>query len=161
MSVTLSRYAPLALVLATAPALSAADKPDTRPVLDRVADLKPAAEDKNDSPIRKLQKERYNARLSAAQVQVQAVQAGSGSQHDLGALIVLLAADAAALETKPADRVKWYQLRVDRLREEEQMARERSKAGAASPTAANLATAARADAEIELLQFKDSLKGGK
>jgi hypothetical protein len=156
---------PAALVLAviTVPAPSAAadGRVETRPVLDRVAGMKPVPTNSSDSQLRKLEKERFNARLAAAQVQVQAVQAGTGSIHDLSPLILRLAENGADLEEKPADRVKWFQMRVDILREQEQIALERFKAGASPVTSVHLATAARADAEIDLLKLKESLKGGK
>ncbi|MDB5309522.1 MAG: hypothetical protein JWO38_3724 [Gemmataceae bacterium] len=154
---------PVALVLAATPVatLPAADPDDSRPVIVRIGDLKPAPADRADRPIRKLQKERFNARLAAAQLQAKAVQAGTGSARDVTILIVRLAENGADLEDRPADRVKWFQMRVDVLRDQEQLEEQRAKAGASPPTDANLATATRADAEIDLLKLKDSLEGKK
>lgn len=144
----------VALVLAQPPA----GKEDTRPVLGRVLDLKPAKGDPADTPIRKLQKERYNARLEALRALAQSVKAGAAAPGELTGLVMVLAENGADLEENPADRVKWLRLRVDLLKEQEQQARARVKAGATFAGEAALATAARADAELDLLLFQEFLK---
>jgi hypothetical protein len=47
---------------------------------------------------------------------------------------------------------------VDALREYEKLAKTRGEVGGISPVLVNLAVAARADAEIDLLRLKESLK---
>ena len=139
-----------------------ASKEDTRPVFTRILDLKPVAVGPSDTPLRKLQKERYNARLDALRSRARAVQVGAAASGELTRLVVVLAENAADLEDQPEDRVKWFQIRVDVLREQEKLSRQRAEASGAFPGEASLATAARADAEIDLLLLKDFLKkGGK
>lgn len=144
-------------------ALSAAQPPAKdapRSVLARLAELKPAAADANDHPIRKLQKERYNARLEAAKLAAQAAQAGATTRGESTGLLMALTENAADLEDDPAGRVKWMQMRVDLLKEQEALAKERVKAGASQAAEGLAATAARADAEIDLLMFQEFLKQG-
>jgi hypothetical protein len=146
----------LAVVVAQPPA----GKDDARSVLTRVLDLKPAPADPNDAPIRKLRKERYNARLEATKALAQTVKAGATAPNELTGLVMVLAENAADLEDDPAGRVRWLQLRVDVLREQERLARRRVKAAATFAGEAALATAARADAEIDLLMYQEFLKSG-
>ena len=146
----------LALVLAQPPAK--ADPAGS--ITARVLELKPAAADATDPPIRKLQKERYNARLEAAQGLAKSARAGATSAGELTGLVMVLAENAADLEENPAGRVKWLQLRVDLLKEQERAMKAQAKAGAARVGEASLATAARADAEIDLLLFQEFLKFG-
>lgn len=144
-----------ALSLAQPPA----GKEDTRPVQDRLLDLKPAPADPADGPVRKLLKERYNARLLAVPLQKQVVGAGLVTPEQMTRLVMALAENAADLEENPADRVKWMRLRVDLLKEQEQEAWARAKAKSPrTPGEAPLATAARADAELDLLMFQEFLK---
>lgn len=131
---------------------------EARPVLERIADLKPVPAASEDSPLRKLQKERFNARLGAAKIQLSAVRAGAGSRLDMTALVDRLAVNGADLEDKLADRVKWLQLRLDALREQEKMAKAQANNGRLLEMDAFLITAARADAEIDLLLLTDILK---
>ena len=65
------------------------------------------------------------------------------------------------VEQKPADKVKWLQMRVDVLKGQEDIARRRTEAGVENASASLLAKAARIDAEIDLLKLKESLKGDK
>ena len=137
-------------------------KEDTRPVLDRLLDLKPTVVAPADTPLRKLQKERYNARLDALRFQARAVQVGAAARGELTQLIMVLAENAADLEDQPGDRVKWFQIRVDALKEQEKLTRQRAEASGTFPGESGLATAARADAEIDLLLLRDFVKkGGK
>ncbi|MBX9579791.1 MAG: hypothetical protein K2X87_05735 [Gemmataceae bacterium] len=149
-----------ACCLAVAVAQPPAGKADPASVLSRIAGLKPAPADPNDAPVRKLRKERYNARLEAAQTLAKTVKAGVSAPNELTGLVMVLAENAADLEQDPAGRVKWLQLRVDLLKDEERLARDRVKAGGSFPGEAALATAARADAEIDLLLYQEFLKSG-
>lgn len=135
-------------------------KPDPGSVVARILELKPAPAAAADHPIRKLQKERYNARLEAAKALAQTVRAGATAAGELTGLVMVLAENAADLEDDPAGRVKWLRLRVDLLKDQEAAAMAQVKAGASRPGEASLATAARADAEIDLLMFQEFLKQG-
>jgi hypothetical protein len=153
-------------VLLLAPGIATAQPPkqDEASPLPRILALKPVAASEDDSPIRKLQKERFNARLAAAQMQYQRLQIGavtSDGLRQLPGLVARMAEDRADLELNPADRVKWLELRVEVLREYERIARRRVEAGTSNPDEVSLATAARADAEIDLLRLQESLKKGK
>jgi hypothetical protein len=151
------------LALLVCGSVSAAEPPpaDTRSVTDRIKELKPAAADPADPPVRKLQKERFNARLGAAKIQLAARQAGAAAPLDLTAVVDRLALDGAELEDKPADRVKWLRLRVDALKDQERLAKAQAKQGGILELDALLITAARADAEIDLIRLQDSLNQKK
>ncbi|MDB5313518.1 MAG: hypothetical protein JWO38_7720 [Gemmataceae bacterium] len=160
-----SHLASWSMVLTFSPAPVNAEPPaapaDTRSVTDRIGELKPVPADPADGPVRKLQKESFNARLGAAKIQLAAVRAGAAARLDLTGLVDRLAVNGADLEDKPADRVKWFQLRVDALREQERMAKSRADVGGILQMDALLITAARADAEVDLLRLRDSLKEKK
>ena len=134
---------------------------ETRSVADRLGDLKPVPADPADTPVRKLLKERYNARLQAAKIQLAAVRAGAAARLNLTGLIDRLALDGAELEDKPADRVKWLQLRLDALREQERLAKARADQGALLEMDALLLTAARAEAELDLVRLQEAVKEKK
>lgn len=151
-----------ALLYVPAPVLSQPPAArDARPVVARLLELKPVPAAPTDPPIRKLQKERFNARLTAARIQLRAVESGTTSLHDTVPLLVQLALDRADLEERPENLEPWFQLRVDILKEQERLAQTQATSGAMLMADANLATAARADAEIELLRLKESLKKDK
>ena len=158
MSFPSLKWCVAALVLTAVAAAAQPPGGESKPILDRILEMKPVPPGESDTPLRKLQRERFNARLAAVQTQAKAVQAGAAAPQDLAALVSQLVADGADLEAKPADRVKWLEMRVDALREYEKLAKTRGEVGGISPVLVNLAVAARADAEIDLLRLKESLK---
>lgn len=133
-------------------------KADTQSVFARLLDLKPAASGPTDTPLRKLQKERFNARLDALRVRARAVQSGAIAQGELTHLMVVLAENGADLEDQPEHRLKWFQIRVDVLKEQEELTRQQAEATGTMLGEVSLAIAARADAEIDLLILKELLK---
>ncbi len=161
MSFPSLKWCAAALVLTAIPASAQPPTGETKPILDRILGMKPVPPGESDTPLRKLQCERFNARLAAAQTQARAVQAGAAAPQDLADVVMQVVADGADMEAKPADRVMWLEMRVDALREYEKLAKVRGETGLVSPVLVNLAIAARADAEINLLLFKESLKNEK
>lgn len=148
-----------AVVLALSPAPQAAR--DTPPEVAKLLMLKPFPAAEADGALLKLQKERFNARLEAAQLQLQAVRAGALNAQQLNELLAVLASNAADVEPKAENKVKWMEMRVEVLKSQEAIARARVEAGAENPSASLLAKAARLDAEIDLLKLKDALKADK
>ena len=134
---------------------------DTSQEISKLLDMKPFPVGDSDAPLLKLQKERFNARLEAARLYAQAVQAGAMNTQQFYELLAVLASNAVDVEPKPEQKVKWMELRVDVLRSQEAMARKRAEVGAENASASLLAKAARIDAEIDLLRLKESLKGDK
>ena len=127
----------------------------------KLQSIKPFPIGDSDAPLLKLQKERFNARLEAARLQLQAARAGALNTQQLYELLGMLASNAVDVERKPEDKVKWLQMRVDVLKGQEDIARRRAEAGAENASASLLAKAARIDAEIDLLKMKESMKGDK
>jgi hypothetical protein len=162
----LSLLPPLALAgMLTLPAPGFAQQPgqkaDTAPDLSKLLDIKPFPVGDSDAPLLKLQKERFNARLEAARLQLQAVRAGALNTQQFNDLLTMLATNAVEVERKPEDKVRWLQMRVDVLKSQEAIARKRTEAGVENASATLLAKAARIDAEIDLLKLKESMKGDK
>jgi len=163
----LSPLRPLAVVAGllapAAPGLAQQPAPKSDPASDltKLLAIKPFEVGDSDAPLLKLQKERFNARLEAARLQVQAVRVGALNTQQLSELLAVLASNAVDVEQKPADKVKWMEMRVGLLKGQEEMARRRVEAGAENASASLLAKAARIDAEIDLLKLKESLKGDK
>lgn len=149
----------LAALLAPAPTQQPTPKTDPPPDLSKLLDVKPFPVHDSDSPLLKLQKERFNARLEAVRLQKQAVRAGAMNTQQLAELLAVLASNAVDVEPKADGKVKWMELRVEVLRSQETIARKRAEAGAENAAASLLATAARIDAEIDLLKLKESMKG--
>jgi hypothetical protein len=150
-----------ALFAPATPHQQPAAKDGTPPEVAKLLDIKPFPIGDSDSPLLKLQKERFNARLEAARLHAQAVRVGALNTYQFNELLTALASNAVDVEQMPEEKVKWMELRVDVLKRQEEMARRRAEAGAENAAASLLAKAARIDAEIDLLKLKDSLKGGK
>jgi hypothetical protein len=124
----------------------------------------PAAATAGDTPLKKLQKERFNERLKAAEKINAALRSGQVTGADFDGyvrLLLTLADNGAELEGKPADRVKWLELRIEVLKRAEKIASDRTAAGSEPAQVLHLAKAARLDAEIDLLKLKESLKPDK
>src|SRR5437763_15797729 len=144
----LSPLRPLAavagLLAPAAPGLAQQPAPKSDPASDlsRLLAIKPFEIGNSDAPLLKLQKERFNARLEAARLQVQAVRAGALNTQQLSDLLATLASNAADVEQKPEDKQKWLQMRVDVLKTQEETARRRAAAGVENASASLLAKAA-------------------
>ena len=153
----------LGLFVGVVPGVADPPVPNTeaRSVFERIDVLKPVPEAATDSPLRKLQKERFNARLGVVKLQLASVRAGAGPRLDLTVQVDRMAVNGADLEEKPADRVKWLQLRLDALREQEKLAKAQADNGRIFERDALQITAARADAEIDLLLLTEMLKEKK
>jgi len=120
--------------------------------------------DANDTPLRKLQKERARERATALALIRRSMEVGTWTQADFTHFIRLqstLAENLAELMDKPADKVKCYEMRLDAANEFERVTKARVDVGAEPPQNLNLAKAARVDAEIDLLKLKESIKHGK
>ncbi len=70
---------------------------------------------------------------------------------------------AAELEEKPAKRVPWYELRVQRMKDVENLISQGVKVGNVAPQELNLIRFQRLQAEIDLLKLKAEVEkaGGK
>jgi hypothetical protein len=115
-----------------------------------------------DTPLRKLQKERCIDRAMALAIMRDSIAIGGWNSTDLNDHIKLhntLADNLAELSDKPADWVKWYEMRVAKLKEVEKFMQTRSEVGSDAPQLVYIAIAARKDAEIALLKLKESIKG--
>jgi hypothetical protein len=113
--------------------------------------------DPNDSPLRKLQKERCRER-AAALLKLQRAPEINGSNsadfYESLKLPVVLSENLLDLADKPADRVKCHELRLAWLKDAEKRTESRLKLGFDPPHYHNLARAAALDAEIALMKFK-------
>jgi hypothetical protein len=127
-------------------------------VATRIIEMKEAPAGPADTPLRVLQKERFNARLHVAQSAARAVQASVAPVTELAGPVSILALNGADLEDRAEGRVKWFQLRVDVLKDAEQDSQVKLKGPAMSLTEINLIRANRADAEIDLLLLNESIK---
>jgi hypothetical protein len=120
----------------------------------------------DDSPLRKLQREHCIDRATAISMWRFVIPIMSWFNPlyfvDYIELHVTLFEDLAELADKPANKVKWYEIRVEKLKEVEKLVKQIYEIGINPPGIdLTLARAARIDAEIELLKLKESLKGGK
>jgi hypothetical protein len=119
--------------------------------LDR---MEPVVVEAADSPLLKLQKQRFNERLRGIQKWLRIDRIPNCDPLPLEPLLDLLsqlAADGAALEGTPAGRQRWYDFRVVAHRDLERLFQTLADLGTVRPQAVNLARAARIDAQIDLL----------
>jgi hypothetical protein len=120
-----------------------------------------------DSPLRKLQKEQCSEMASSLIKRFERIIDGLSSQVLLYDLVDImdnystLFEYAAKLAEKPEDKVKCYEMRVEKLKEIHQVSNTRVQDGTDPPQREAIAKALLIDAEIELLKLKESLKSGK
>lgn len=117
-----------------------------------------------DSPLRKLQKERVRERalaLDALRRQTEIGRVDGNTFADITRLQSTIAENLAEMMDAPADRIKCFEMRLDALRAYEKLTKERVAAGTEPERVMRLATAARIDAEIDLLKLKDAQKKDK
>jgi hypothetical protein len=136
--------------------LAATERP-----LDRIERMKPVAVEAADSPLRKLQKQRYNERLAGVQKWLGSYRQRNCERPPILPLVDLLSQlglDGAALEATPAGRVKQYEFRAALLRDVESFIQGLLEVGQNRPQDLNYARAARIDAQIELIRLRDALK---
>lgn len=121
--------------------------------------------DPKDPPLRKLQKERCRERADALDRITEIVTLGNWSPsfyRDYVKLQITFWENLAELEEKPADRVKYFERRVDAAKEIERFLSVLVNAGNEPPHSHTLAKATRIDTEIDLLKLKDQMeKAGK
>jgi hypothetical protein len=121
--------------------------------------------DPNDSLLRKLQKERCRERAHAIAQITGVIQIGAWNPTyytDYIRLQMTFWENLAELADTPANKVKYYERRIDAAKEIEQFFTVRVNAGNEPPHTLSLARATRIDAEIDLLKLKAEVeKGGK
>lgn len=129
--------------------------------------LEPVAISPADTPQVALRKQRFNETVAWAKGLYADLWRCINCWRDRVAWIRVLeipqrVADAgAAIETSPADRLKWYEWRVWLAWSLERKFKYRVQAGVAAPPEGLQAQAARIDAEIALLEFQEALKARK
>jgi hypothetical protein len=155
--VTAAVLASAALAAGQQPAAKA--EPDS--ALEKLLAAKPFPVGSDDTPLVTLQKERFNTRLEVAKIQARAYRAGALSPQDFNGLLAVLASNGADVEAKPADKLRWLELRVGVLRGQEELAQKQAKAGPLNAADYLQAKAARLDAEIDLFKMKESARAGK
>jgi hypothetical protein len=125
--------------------------------------------DATDTPLRKLQKGRCRERavaLAKLQAAMENKKWDPTAFSESLSIFNQFTENLKDLIAAPADQVRCYELRVEFLKSVEAFVSDRVKDGEASPRRSdlarpqhlNLARAARADAEIELLQFKERIE---
>jgi hypothetical protein len=171
-------YAVLAVVLLVQPPLQKKEDPDEffppalpgEPLIPRWGekkfikqfDLEPNA---SDTLMRKLQKERCMLLVHALSWQYDVIPITSafspGYFTDYIERHATLFENLAELAEKPADKVKCYEMRVEKLKEIERFVKKYYEYGEVKCHELSMARALVIDAEIELLKLKESLKAGK
>jgi hypothetical protein len=119
-----------------------------------VAAIKP---DPNDTPLRKLQKERCRERAIALAKIRDAIAVGKWDPRDFEESLsvpVVLTENLLEHIEKPADQLKCHELRLDFLKYIEKVMDTRVLIGIEAPQTRDIAKAARIAAEIDLLKFK-------
>jgi hypothetical protein len=153
-------YAVLALVLLAQPQKEQPPQIETK--LDPLVANAVKPDDK-DTPLKKLQKERVRERAIALERLNECIQVGKWNSNyflEQTKLQIALAENLAELLDKPADKVKCYEMRLASAKEFEKFIAKRVEVGSDPAQNLNIATAARADAEIELTKLKETLKIG-
>lgn len=122
--------------------------------------MKPVVVEVTDTPVQRLQKERFNERLCG-------YQNWNRSMHQLHCreppllqglrMLSPLVEAGASLSDKSEAKLVWAEIRVAIHWNMERYTKIRVGLGAESPQTLNLAKAARIDAEIELLRLKEVL----
>jgi hypothetical protein len=152
-------YAVLALVLLAQPQK---EQPQIETKLDPLIANATKPDDK-DTPLKKLQKERVRERAIALERLNECIQVGKWNSNyflEQTKLQIALAENLAELLDKPADKVKCYEMRLASAKEFEKFIAKRVELGSDPAQNLNIASAARADAEIELMKLKATLKIG-
>ena len=142
------------VMLATVAAQPAEAKP-TLPAFAEEA-IKPAL---TDSPLRKLQKDRVRERVEAVKRFQAALEVGRWDARTFGEYVELqstLGSNLSDLFDKPEEKVKCYEMRLEAMMEFEKYIEANVKAGNLRSQDSNPARAARIDAEIDLLKFKET-----
>jgi hypothetical protein len=133
---------------------------DLDPVIIGALKLRP-----NDSPLRKLQRERCRSRAVFMGIIKNRIEFGNKwNPQDFSETLKapdLLASNLLELMEKSEDKLKCYELRLSFLKMMEQFTDNRVKVGSDPSQNGNIATAARIDAEIDLLRFKDEMAKAK
>jgi hypothetical protein len=120
--------------------------------------------DKNDTVLRKLQKERCIERAMAIAKFKEVIEIGNWRAWESDDYIKLLTTfpeNLAELSDKATDKVKCYEMRVEMLKDAEKFFKKRSDTGADPTYTLKTVIAARIDAELALLKLKESLKTEK
>jgi hypothetical protein len=120
--------------------------------------------DDKDTPLRKLQKARAGDRLVAYQAQKEVVATGQWNAEVFADTILFPAALAESLAEvmdTPADKIKCYEIRLERMKELEKIVADKVETGHSWPNDGYFAKVARIEAEIALLKFKEATKAGK
>ena len=133
---------------------------DLDPVIISALKLRP-----NDSPLRKLQRERCRSRAVFMATIKNRIEGGNKwNPQDFSETLKapdLLASNLLELMEKPEDKLKCYELRLSFLKMMEQFTLTRVQAGSDPSQNRDIATAARIDAEIDLLRFKEEMAKAK
>jgi len=119
----------------------------------------------NDSSLQKLQRERCRSRTVLIATIKNRIEFGNKwNPQDFSETLKapdLLASNLLELMEKPEDKLKCYELRLSFLKLMEQFTITRVQVGTDPSQNQEIATAARIDAEIDLLRFKDEMAKAK
>lgn len=144
-------------ILALAVCLSVTGVARTQPKQPPPSKEPPSELDPADTPLRKLQRERFDSRSIALAKIETLIQIGRWAPQDFSSLMRLqttLTENLAELMDKPAEKVQCYEMRLKTAKEFEQFIKTRVEAGTDPPQNLNVARAARIDTEIALLKLK-------
>jgi hypothetical protein len=120
--------------------------------------------DAKDSDVLKLQKERARDRVRAMAKIHEAINSGDWNAADLGLYVKeqrLLWENLSGLATRPVDKLKCAEMRLEAVKEFEKFITARVEVGSDPSQNQDFVKAARLDAEIDLLKLKDALKAKK
>ena len=142
----------LVLVLAAQP-VEAGIKLD--PLMEKLVAPNP-----KDSELLKIQKERALERAIYFEKSKMVIDAGRWNANFFGDYIKevrLLWENLAELTTRPEDKVKCYEMRLEAAKEFEKFIRSRVEVGSDPSQYLNVAKAARLDAEVDLIKLKEAV----